>query len=170
MQAITWWLTGLPGAGKTTLAQQLASTLREQSTTVCVLDGDALRSGVCSDLGFSCEDRAENVRRTAHLAALLNSQGLHVAVAMISPSAAARQTARQIVGEDRFKEIHVSTPLEVCRARDPKGLYARSAAGKISDLTGAQAPYDVPQAPHLRIDTSSTRLPEAVSQMLGLLA
>ena len=123
----TFWLTGLPGAGKSTLAQALATELRARAVPACVLDGDELRAGLCRDLGFSTADREENMRRVAHLARLLNDQGICAIVALVSPTLAGRAAARRIVSPQTFVEIHVSTPLEVCQQRDPKGLYARTA-------------------------------------------
>lgn len=109
--ATTWWLTGLPGSGKTTLAQALATALRERGEPACVIDGDELRTGLCKDLGFDEASRAENVRRAAHMAHMLNANAIHAVVAMVSPSAHAREAAYTTIGNDRCKEIHVSTPL-----------------------------------------------------------
>lgn len=164
--ATTWWLTGLPGAGKTTLAQALAAALRERGEPVCVIDGDELRAGLCHDLGFDAASRAENVRRAAHMAQLLNANGIHAVVAMVSPSAPARQAAYTVIGRGRCKEIHISTPLQVCEQRDPKGLYAQARANQLTQMTGVQTGYEVPAAPALRIDTSQTELPAAVQQLL----
>lgn len=165
-QASTWWLTGLSGAGKTTLAQALASALRLRGEAACVIDGDELRAGLCQDLGFDDASRAENVRRAAHMAQLLNANGVHAVVALISPAAEARARAYATIGRQRCKEIHVSTPLAVCEQRDAKGLYARARAAQLTRMTGVQAPYEPPEAPVLRIDTSVTALPEALQQML----
>lgn len=165
--ATTWWLTGLPGAGKTTLAQALAQALRERGQPVCVIDGDELRAGLCKDLGFDEASRAENVRRAAHMAQLLNANTIHAVVAMVSPSATAREAAYAAIGAGRCKEIHISTPLEVCEQRDPKGLYARARAHQLTQMTGIQAGYEIPLAPALRIDTDQTPLNAAVQQMLG---
>lgn len=166
----TWWLTGLPAAGKTTLAHALATALRQQGRAVCVLDGDELRRGLCSDLGFSEADREENMRRAAATAALLNQQGIDVVAALISPTARGRAAARQTLGEGRFFEVHVATPLAVCMARDPKGLYARARAhvGQGMGLTGLDAAYEVPTAPEARIDTREHTTPAAVRQLLAL--
>lgn len=164
--AATWWLTGLPGAGKSTLAQALATALRERGEPVCVIDGDELRIGLCNDLGFDDVSRAENVRRAACMAQLLNANAIHAIVAMVSPSAQARELAYAAIGRDRCQEIHVSTPLEVCEKRDPKGLYARARANQLSHMTGVQAPYEEPTAPRLRIDTSLAEMTQAVSWML----
>lgn len=164
--AITWWLTGLPGAGKTTLAQALAASLRAQGEAVCILDGDELRAGLCQDLGFDEASRAENVRRASELARLLNVNAVHAVVAMVSPAAAARAAAYVTIGAERCREIHVSTPLQVCELRDPKGLYARARANSLAQMTGVQAPYEPPESPALRIDTSTVGLNEAVQLLL----
>lgn len=164
--ATTWWLTGLPGAGKTTLAQALATALRERGEPACVIDGDELRTGLCKDLGFDEASRTENVRRAAHLAQMLNANAVHAVVAMVSPAAHPREAAYTTIGSDRCKEIHVSTPLEVCEKRDPKGLYARARANQLTQMTGIQAGYEPPLSPVLRIDTSQTELHAAVQQLL----
>jgi len=166
-QARTWWLTGLSGAGKSTLAQALAGALRERGEPACVIDGDELRAGLCQDLGFDAPSRAENVRRAAHVAHLLNANGVHAVVALISPAAAARTQAYATIGPARCVEIHVSTPLAVCEQRDTKGLYARARAAQLAQMTGVQAPYEPPEHPALRIDTSTTAVPAAVQQILN---
>lgn len=166
--ALTYWLTGLSGAGKTVLAQALAQQLQTAGQAACVLDGDELRSGLCSDLGFSAADREENMRRTAHLAHLLNRQGIHVIAALISPTIAGRSAAQQTISPECFVEIHVSTPLEICQQRDPKGLYARARHDSTLGLTGLQAPYEAPVQPALRINTHETPLADAVRQILNL--
>ena len=165
--ATTWWLTGLPGAGKTTLAQALAHALRQRGKPVCVIDGDELRAGLCQDLGFDDASRAENVRRAAHMARLLNDNAIHAVVAMVSPSADARAAAYATVGLQRCKEIFVSTPLQVCEQRDPKGLYARARVNPLAQMTGVQAYYEKPLEPCLSIDTSATNVSLAVTQMLA---
>lgn len=164
--ATTWWLTGLPGAGKTTLAQSLAQALRERGEPACVIDGDELRAGLCKDLGFDEASRAENVRRAAHLAQLLNGNAIHAVVAMVSPSATAREAAYATIGVERCNEVHISTPLDVCEKRDPKGLYALARAHQLTEMTGIQAGYEPPLAPVLRIDTSQTDVQTAVQQLL----
>ena len=165
--ATTWWLTGLPGAGKTTLAQALAHALRQRGKPVCVIDGDELRAGLCQDLGFDDASRAENVRRAAHMARLLNDNAIHAVVAMVSPAADARAAAYATIGLQRCKEIFVSTPQQVCEQRDPKGLYARARANQVAQMTGVQAYYEKPLTPWLSIDTSATNVPLAIPQMLA---
>ena len=136
--ATTWWLTGLPGAGKTTLAQALARALRQRGKPVCVIDGDELRAGLCQDLGFDDASRAENVRRAAHMARLLNDNAIHGVVAMVSPAVDARAAAYATVGLQRCKEIFVSTPLQVCEQRDPKGLYARARVNPLAQMSSEE--------------------------------
>ena len=165
--AYTWWLTGLSGAGKTTLAQALSTALRGRQQPACIIDGDELRAGLCQDLGFDAASRAENVRRAAHMARLLNDSGVHAVVALISPASDARALAYTTIGHSRCLEIHVSTPLAVCEQRDPKGLYARARSAQLAQMTGVHAPYEPPEQPALRIDTSVTALPLAVQQMLA---
>ncbi|WP_296277418.1 adenylyl-sulfate kinase [Pseudomonas sp. UBA7530] len=165
-KAATWWLTGLPSAGKSTLAQALAVALRERGEAACIIDGDELRAGLCNDLGFDVSSRAENVRRAAHMARLLNANAIHAVVAMVSPSSHAREAAYAIIGFECCKEIHVSTPLSVCEARDTKGLYARARNDHTMQMTGVQAAYEMPLTPALCIDTSQIELNVAVQQML----
>ncbi|QDH16826.1 adenylyl-sulfate kinase [Swingsia samuiensis] len=145
-----FWLTGLPGSGKSTLARAVEETLVEKQVKVTVLDGDTLRAGLCRDLGFSPEDRTENIRRAAHVAKILSDSGQVVIVALVSPLQADRDIARQIVGVD-FKEIFIDTPLAVCEERDPKGLYAAARDGKIPEFTGVSAPYEEPVSADLRL-------------------
>jgi len=165
--ATTWWLTGLPGSGKTTLAQALAAALRERGEPACVIDGDELRTGLCKDLGFDEASRAENVRRAAHMAQLLNANAIHAVVAMVSPASAARAAAYATIGVERCQEIHVSTPLEICEQRDPKGLYAKARTNQLTQMTGIQAAYEAPVAPALSIDTSVIDVGQAVACMLN---
>jgi adenylylsulfate kinase len=147
------WLTGLPGSGKTTLAAEASRVLAAAGRQVFVLDGDDLRRGLCSNLGFSAKDRTENMRRTAETARLMARAGLIVIVALISPFRTDRARARLIVGAFPFLEVFVDTPLAVCRARDPKGLYAQAEAGEVPAFTGVSAPYEIPEAPDLRLWT-----------------
>lgn len=162
---LTYWFTGFSGAGKSTLAQTLAQCLRHRGQAVCVLDGDELRTELCKDLGYSLAERTENMRRAAAVAQLLNRQGITVIAALISPIAAGRAAARQVIGAEQFIEVHVSTPLAVCQQRDPKGLYARAQNEPALSLTGVDAPYEPPLAPDLCIDTSQLSLPQAVARI-----
>ncbi|MDC3379186.1 adenylyl-sulfate kinase [Planctomycetota bacterium] len=155
-RALTVWLTGLSGAGKTTLADALERRLFQAGRAVARIDGDVLRGGLSKGLGFSDADRAENVRRAAEAAQLLNHAGQIAIVSLISPLAAQRAAAREVIGGDRFLLVHVATNVDTCRERDPKGLYARSAAGELPGLTGVDAPYDEPESPWLRVDTTES--------------
>src|SRR5918911_3037783 len=144
----TVWMTGLPGSGKSTIASGVEAALLASGRSAYILDGDNLRHGLNGDLGFSAEARAENVRRTAEVAALLADAGVVVLVALVSPYRADRAAARA-AHERRelpFLEVHVATPLEECERRDPKGLYARARAGEISGLTGVDDPYEPPES------------------------
>jgi adenylylsulfate kinase len=160
--ASTWWFTGLPGAGKTTLAEAWAQALRSTGRAACVLDGDVLRSGLSSDLGFGPADRQEQARRTAELGRVLNANGICALVALVSPTRAGREMARNIIGHSHFIEVFVSTPLATCRARDPKGLYKRAATDPALGLTGAQSPYEPPLHPIITLDTSVTSVAQAL--------
>ncbi len=162
----TIWLTGLSGSGKSTIAQALEKRLIDEGRMAVVLDGDNLRHGLNRDLGFSDEDRHENLRRAAEVAALFNDAGILVITAFISPSAEDRAIARAIIGDDRFTEVFIDTPLSVCEARDPKGLYRKARRGEISGFTGISAPYEAPVSPALRIDTTELSIDEAVASLL----
>ncbi|QCP51488.1 adenylyl-sulfate kinase [Trinickia violacea] len=151
---VSFWLTGLSGAGKSTIAFELEQLLKVDGRPCAVLDGDHLRDGLNRDLGFSDDDRRENVRRTAEVARLMNDAGLIVIASLISPNRSDRSAARQIIGPDRFIEVYVSTPLDVCEARDPKGLYRKARQGEIRQFTGVTSPYEPPLAPSLAIDTA----------------
>lgn len=150
------WLTGLSGSGKSTLGDALAGCLDAQGYWVSRLDGDALRGGLCSDLGFSAQEREENLRRFAHVANLMLRQGLVVIVSTISPLARHRKVMREIVASTDLVHIHVDTPIERCEARDPKGLYQKARRGEIPSFTGVSAPYERPQDADLQLDTSET--------------
>lgn len=165
-QGAVIWLTGLSGSGKSTLAMGLERELFARGRQAYVLDGDALRSGLNNDLGFGPEARAENIRRTAEVARLFADAGLIVITSLISPYAAERDKARNIVGAN-FHEVHVKADLAACEARDPKGLYARARAGEIKNFTGIDAPYEAPEAPDLVIDTSSVAPDAALLALLG---
>lgn len=150
-QPCAFWLTGLPAAGKTTLAMAVADHLRGLGHPVCILDGDDLRRGLNANLEFSEADREENVRRAAEVARLVLDSGIFVVAALISPYRSGRALARALTGADRFVEVFVDTPLAVCQQRDPKNLYAMARSGEITGLTGIDAPYEAPQEPELRL-------------------
>ncbi|MDP6706454.1 MAG: adenylyl-sulfate kinase [Alphaproteobacteria bacterium] len=160
------WLTGLSGAGKSTLAVGLERQLFELGYQVYVLDGDNIRHGLCADLGFSPDDRTENIRRIGELAALMARAGMIVITAFISPYRSDRALARAAAGE-RFHEIFVKADIEVCEARDPKGLYKKARAGVIPDFTGISAPYEAPEAPDFVVDTDALDADAAVGSLVA---
>ncbi len=162
----TIWLTGLSGSGKSTMARELERTLLSMGRQACVLDADNIRHGLNRDLGFSAEDRRENIRRVAEVARLFNEAGLIVLAAFISPYRDDRESARGIVGPDRFIEIHLNTPIEVCEQRDPKQLYRRARTGEIPQFTGITAPYEPPLRPDVELDTAAVPLSECVERLL----
>lgn len=166
----TVWMTGLPASGKSTVAAGVEASLLEAGRSGYVLDGDNLRHGLNGDLGFSAEDRAENVRRTAEVSALLADAGVVVLVALVSPYRADRAAAR--AAHDRrglpFLEVWVATSLEECERRDPKGLYARARAGELKGMTGVDDPYEPPESPDVVV-RGDEPLEEAVARVLGAL-
>lgn len=170
-QGGTVWLTGLPSAGKTTIALGLAELLRADGVRVQVLDGDEVRAALSADLGFSKEDRDTNVRRIGYVAGLLAGHGVTVLVPVIAPYAASRTKVRELHAEQGvpYLEVHVATPVEVCASRDVKGLYARQAAGSLSGLTGVDDPYEAPFNPDLRIDTQHQTVEESIGRLRALL-
>lgn len=151
--AFTLWLTGLSGAGKSTIAKEVESSLFEKGYSIYRLDGDNLRSGLNQDLGFSDADRSENIRRAAEVAALLNDAGVSVICSFISPFEADRTKAREIIGKDNFLEVFINASLETCEARDPHGLYKKARKGEIAQFTGISSPYEQPKDPWLTLDT-----------------
>jgi adenylylsulfate kinase len=163
------WFTGLSGSGKSTLANAVNSALFEQGMACYVLDGDNIRHGLCSDLGFSDADRVENIRRIGEVSKLFLDAGVVVLTAFVSPFRADRERARALVDAGDFIEIHCAAGLEVCEQRDTKGLYARARAGEIKDFTGISSPYEEPEAPELRVDTGATDLEACVAQVLSYL-
>jgi len=166
---VTFWLTGLSGAGKSTIAFDLERLLRNDGRPCAVLDGDNLRCGLNRDLGFSEHDRRENVRRAAEVARVMNDVGLVVVTSFVSPLRDDRAAARAIVGEARFVEVHVSTSLQVCESRDPKGLYRKARRGELVDFTGVSAPYEPPHAPALALDTAKLPHGGAAALLLAYL-
>jgi len=164
-QPATVWLTGLSASGKSTIAFELERQLVALGHACFVLDGDNVRHGLTSDLGFSAEDRHENIRRIAHVARMMNDAGLIVITALISPMRADRAMASDIIGRDRFIETWLSASVETCAARDPKGLYARARTGAIGSFTGVSAPYEPPVAPELVVETDVLTIPASVARI-----
>ena len=167
----TVWFTGLPGAGKTTLAEACAAALRAIGQPATVLDGDDLRSRLNADLGFSVVDRRENVRRIGEVARLFAESGMVSLVSVVSPYRAGREHARRAHRDSglAFVEVHVATPLTVCEARDPKGLYARARSGRLADMTGVDAPYEEPLGPDARVVLDGGAVDAAVARVLTCL-
>jgi len=166
----TIWLTGLSGAGKSTIAFQLEKQLVAAGHPAFVLDGDNIRHGLCRDLGFSPDYRHENIRRIAEVAKLLNDAGLLVIVAFISPFLRDRAMAQEIVGPERFVEAHLSADIGVCEARDPKGLYRKARAGEIPEFTGVTSPYEAPERPAVVVDTGRMTVEASVNAIMDKLA
>jgi adenylylsulfate kinase len=168
-QAVTVWLTGLSGAGKSTIAYELERRLMALGHACYVLDGDNVRHGLTSDLGFTKDDRRENIRRVAHVAQLMNDAGLIVITALISPMDEDRAMAREIIGHDRFVETYLAASVDDCARRDPKGLYAKARAGAITAFTGVSAPYEPPVHPDLYVDTANQSKEASVSSVFDYL-
>jgi len=162
------WFTGLSGSGKSTLAVELALRLHNKSILTYHLDGDNIRHGLCSDLGFSKEDREENIRRIGELAKLFYDAGLFTLVSFISPYRKDRQRARELIGKD-FIEVYVQAPLKVCEQRDTKGLYKKAKQGLIKDFTGISAPYEPPENPEIIINTAKEDIDSSVDKLMGIL-
>ncbi|RMF03315.1 MAG: adenylyl-sulfate kinase [Bacteroidetes bacterium] len=162
-RAGVFWFTGLSCSGKSTIAQGVERQLFAQGYFPQVLDGDNIRVGINNNLGFSLEDRLENIRRIAEVAKLYVNSGVVVLCSFISPTIAMRQMAAHIIGEEDFKEIYVDTPLEICEARDVKGLYAKARSGEIKGFTGIDSPYEAPTAPFLRIPTAELSVEAAIA-------
>ena len=163
------WLTGLSGSGKSTIANIVESKLHTLGVRTYLLDGDNVRHGLNRDLGFTDADRVENIRRIAEVSALMVDAGLVVLVSFISPFRAERRLAREAVEDGEFIEVHVDTPLALAEERDPKGLYAKARRGELSNFTGIDSPYEPPEAPEVRIDTSVTSAEAAADQIIDTL-
>ncbi len=168
-KAVILWFTGLSGAGKSTLAHAVEERLHQQNCKTFVLDGDNVRHGLCGDLGFSQEDRQENIRRIGEMAKLFIEAGVITLTAFISPFRADRQRVRNLVPEGDFIEIFCDCPLAVCEERDIKGLYKRARAGEIKEFTGISSPYEKPEAPELVVNTGGLSLEECVDQVIAFL-
>ena len=165
------WLTGLSGAGKSTIATDLERELFNAGRQAYVLDGDNMRHGLCSDLGFAPADRKENIRRVGEVAKLFAGAGLVCVTAFISPYRADRELVRQMCAgsESDFVEVYVNAPLAVCEERDPKGLYAKARANEIAEFTGISAPYEAPEAPELELRTDQLDVAAAVAKIMDFL-
>jgi adenylylsulfate kinase len=160
------WFTGLSGSGKSTLAHAVEEVLHQRGCRTFVLDGDNVRHGLCADLGFSTEDRIENIRRIGEVTKLFMEAGVIVLTAFISPYRADRERARDMIGQSDFVEIYCDASLEVCENRDMKGLYKKARAGQIAEFTGISAPYEVPIKADLMINTGSASLDDCVEQVI----
>ena len=169
-RGVTLWFTGLSGSGKSTIAIALERYLSSRGHLCRILDGDNIRCGINSDLGFSESDRRENIRRIAEVCKLFTSTGVITLAAFVSPTRDLRRMAAEIIGRDDFVEIYVSTPIEECERRDVKGLYAKARRGEIADFTGVSAPFEAPDAADIVIDTSNIGIEECVRQIMERLA
>lgn len=163
------WFTGLSGAGKTTLAKELEKRMHKNGYLTQVLDGDNIRTGINNNLGFSDADRTENIRRIAEVSKLLIQSGVITLNSFISPTSDIRHMAMSIIGKEDFIEIFVDAPLEVCEQRDVKGLYKKAREGKIKNFTGIDSPFEPPQNPDLKIDTSTLTIVECVEQIINVI-
>ncbi|MCC7301550.1 MAG: adenylyl-sulfate kinase [Bacteroidia bacterium] len=160
------WMTGLSGSGKTTIATELEKCLNEKKKLTQVLDGDNIRSGINRNLGFSEEDRVENIRRISEVAKLFCHAGLITICCFVSPTRAIREQAKSIIGEEDFTEVFVDTPLEICEKRDVKGLYAKARKGEIADFTGISSPFEAPENPDLHLHTQGHSARECAALIL----
>ena len=162
------WFTGLSGSGKSTLANAVECLLFQRGYQTHTLDGDNIRMGLNSDLGFSPEDRTENIRRISEVANLMRESGTIVCTAFISPYRKSRQSARDIIGKD-FIEVYVKAPLETCEDRDPKGLYKKARSGEIPNFTGVSAPYENPENPEVVVETHESKIDDCAEQIIKYL-
>ena len=163
------WFTGLSGSGKSTIANALDVALHERGYHTFLLDGDNVRHGLCSDLGFSDDDRVENIRRVGEVCKLFADAGLIVMSAFISPFTSDRRMVRKLFPAGEFIEVFMDAPLETCESRDPKGLYKKARAGEIKHFTGIGSPYEVPSHPEIRLDTSRNSVDECVDSLIAYL-
>lgn len=168
-RSVMLWFTGLSGAGKSTLAHSVEEHLYQMGCRTFTFDGDNVRHGLCSDLGFSAEDRVENIRRVGEMGKLFLEAGVIALTAFISPFRSDRGKVRSLLPHGEFLEIYCHCPLEVCEERDVKGLYKRARAGEIKNFTGISSPYEEPENPELLVDTGSLSLDESVAKVIGLL-
>ncbi len=165
----TIWLTGLSGSGKSTIAVAAEAKLRDQGRLTYILDGDNIRQGLNSNLGFSPDDRTENIRRIGEVSKLFTDAGIIVFTSFISPYRQDRDQVRDIMADGDFLEVHVAADVETCEGRDVKGLYKKARAGEIPEFTGISAPYEAPEKPALVIDSGNQTLDESVDTLLGFL-
>ncbi|WP_202634505.1 adenylyl-sulfate kinase [Rugosibacter aromaticivorans] len=161
------WFTGLSGSGKSTLAHAVEESLHQCGCRTFVLDGDNVRHGLCGDLGFSAQDRQENIRRIGEMAKLFMETGVIVLTAFISPCRADRERVRGMVKTGDFIEIYCNTPIEICETRDIKGLYKKARAGEIAEFTGVSAPYEAPETPEIIVNSGTEKLDACVQQVIG---
>ncbi len=168
-KGVTIWFTGLSGSGKSTVAVAAEAALRKQGRLTYILDGDNVRQGLNSNLGFSAEDRTENIRRIGEVAKLFTDTGVIVLTAFISPYRDDRDQVREIMADGDFLEVHISADVEACEKRDVKGLYKKARAGEIPNFTGISAPYEAPEKPEVVLDTGTQSVDESVAQLLGFL-
>ncbi len=163
------WMTGLSGAGKTTIARNIELELNKRGYLVQILDGDNIRTGLNNDLGFSEEDRYENIRRIAEVSKLFLNCGIICINSFISPTEEIRKMAKNIIGEDNFIEVYVNAPVEVCEQRDVKGLYKKAREGKIKNFTGIDAPFEEPESPDIEIRTDQLSIEDSVQKCLKVI-
>ncbi len=168
-KSVILWFTGLSGSGKSTLANAVNVALFKKGLSTYVLDGDNIRHGLCKDLGFSDEDREENIRRISEVAKLFLDAGIIVLTAFVSPFKLDREKARQLVNQEDFIEIYCSADLKTCEERDTKGLYLKARKGEIKDFTGISSPYEVPDSPELKVDTGNQNIDESVEIVINKL-
>ncbi len=165
--SFTLWMTGLSGSGKTTLAKVIERELHHRGILTQLLDGDNIRTGINNNLGFSVEDRTENIRRIAEVSKLFINCGVITINCFVSPTENIRQLARSIIGDKNFIEVFVDTPIEVCEQRDVKGLYAKARSGEIKDFTGISAPFEAPGSPNLIVKTEGKTVEESAKEILN---
>lgn len=168
-RSVMVWFTGISGSGKSTVAIALERELHRHGLLCRILDGDNIRSGINNNLGFSADDRIENIRRIAEVGKLFIDTGIITIAAFISPNNDVREMAAKIIGKENFLEVYVDTPLEVCEKRDVKGLYAKARAGEVKNFTGISAPFEAPSSPDLTLDTSRLTVEESVRKLMDLI-
>lgn len=168
-RSVVVWFTGLSGAGKSTIAHAVEERLHQRGCRTYVFDGDNVRQGLCSDLGFSKEDRAENIRRIGEMMKLFVDAGIIALAAFISPFRADREKVRRLMGDEDFIEVYCRCPVEVCEQRDVKGHYKRARSGEIKEFTGISSPYEEPKNPDIILDTADISIEESVQMVIDLL-